>query len=92
MELARVGIISPICTLQSFHKTKQMVEKYAGESQSEMSTEAQNESVLLYHVSQLAKNFSGRMLRKLPFQAHAFFIQVRTVHFSKKNNRDLRPS
>lgn len=37
-------------------------------------------STTLLHVAELADGFSGRALRKLPFQAHAFFVQVRDDH------------
>jgi hypothetical protein len=30
----------------------------------------------LYQVAHATEGFSGRALRKLPFQAHAFFVQV----------------
>ncbi|CAN0520971.1 unnamed protein product, partial [Laminaria digitata] len=31
----------------------------------------------LVQIAQLAEGLSGRALRKLPFQTHAFFVQVR---------------
>lgn len=32
----------------------------------------------LLQIAELAEGLSGRALRKLPFQAHAFYVQVRT--------------
>ncbi|CAN0423945.1 unnamed protein product, partial [Ectocarpus sp. 8 AP-2014] len=34
----------------------------------------------LLEVARLAEGLSGRALRKLPFQAHAFYVQVRQRH------------
>jgi hypothetical protein len=33
-------------------------------------------SLILYRAAEAAEGLSGRALRKLPFQAHAFFVQV----------------
>jgi hypothetical protein len=43
-------------------------------------------STLLLQAAEAAEGFSGRALRKLPFQAHAFFVQVRLhAHVNAEN-------
>ena len=60
-ELGRVGIISPAQIFRSFLVAE--------------SVDASTAEKQLAHVAKIAEGLSGRALRKIPFQAHAFFCE-----------------
>eukprot|EP00743_Colponemidia_sp_Colp-15_P011866 GILK01013349.1.p1 GENE.GILK01013349.1~~GILK01013349.1.p1 ORF type:complete len:431 (+),score=74.91 GILK01013349.1:69-1361(+) len=64
-ELVRVGIISTKDPLLEFRRL-----------QAAAPDAATAESLCLQQISHACEGLSGRALRKLPFQAHAFFIQA----------------
>ncbi|GLH05260.1 Transitional endoplasmic reticulum ATPase TER94 [Gryllus bimaculatus] len=46
-------------------------------------SESTNTSLKLYDISKLSEGFSGRTLRKLPFLAHAYFVQKPSVSLTE---------
>lgn len=72
-ELIRVGIISkPVHGLQSFSFAIN-----AAEDQQEKDSKMRKDfdEILLLQCAKAAKDLSGRSLRKIPFQSHAFFVR-----------------
>ncbi|CAI5735821.1 unnamed protein product [Hyaloperonospora brassicae] len=83
-ELQRVGILQPSTQPLAMHQEqtrrratrKREVDHITGPSGAENGSE--DVSAKLWQAAEMADGFSGRALRKLPFQAHAFFVQTRT--------------
>ncbi|KAF1793373.1 P-loop containing nucleoside triphosphate hydrolase [Phytophthora cactorum] len=62
---------------------KAMVDQMTSPLGAENGNEDLELSMALLQAAELAQGFSGRALRKLPFQAHAFFVQTRTATASE---------
>ncbi|KAG7402240.1 Pachytene checkpoint protein 2 [Phytophthora boehmeriae] len=85
-ELRRVGIIQltefSLLSYQELSRRiasrKRVMDQMASLPGAETNSEDLELSMFLLRVSEMAEGFSGRALRKLPFQAHAFFVQTRT--------------
>lgn len=82
-ELQRVRILqpcsSPILSFSSLKKKEQSKKRLADQMNASSIEDGDSdltESAALIQVAEMATGFSGRALRKLPFQAHAFFVQV----------------
>ncbi|KAG1692119.1 hypothetical protein DVH05_025741 [Phytophthora capsici] len=84
-ELRRVGILQPttqpLFPYQELRRRrasrKRVVDQMTSTSSEENGTEDLELSMGLMQAAEMAEGFSGRALRKLPFQTHAFFIQSR---------------
>ncbi|KAF1324739.1 Thyroid receptor-interacting protein 13, partial [Globisporangium splendens] len=81
-ELRRVHIIKPcrrpLLPFSELRKKRVSRKRGADRMDSDSGTEGDDElelSTALLRVAEMTEGFSGRALRKLPFQAHAFFIQ-----------------
>jgi len=70
-ELMRVGIISPQQSLLDYKTIEHFKDSQ---------TEVTRSSVILQETSKRCEGLSGRVLRKLPFLAHAFFIQKEVIN------------
>lgn len=82
-ELERVQILSPpsfpILQFGSLRRKRASKKRLADQMNTGVVQGGERELELsnaLLQVAELSEGFSGRALRKLPFQAHAFFIQV----------------
>ncbi|KAL4172461.1 hypothetical protein KRP22_007625 [Phytophthora ramorum] len=90
-ELRRVRILQsstqPLFAYQELMRRKasrkRMVDQMARLSGAENGSEDLQLSTELLQAAEMAEGFSGRALRKLPFQAHAFFVQTRTPSTSE---------
>lgn len=69
-ELMRVGIITPKQNILDFRVVEEMKDH---------SIEATRTSIALYDTCKRCQGLSGRALRKMPFLAHAFFLQKPTI-------------
>lgn len=83
-ELCRVKIIHesayPILPYASYLKKKASRKRVAEKMANSLEVDGDDALALssaLLEVAKETEGFSGRSLRKLPFQAHAFFVQVR---------------
>uniref|UniRef100_M4B697 AAA+ ATPase domain-containing protein n=1 Tax=Hyaloperonospora arabidopsidis (strain Emoy2) TaxID=559515 RepID=M4B697_HYAAE len=72
-ELQRVGIVQPSTQLVVQHQ-----ERMRRRATSRSGTGGEVISLKLWQAAEMANGFSGRALRRLPFQAHAYFVQART--------------
>lgn len=87
MELQRVGILQqdtsstprspvlPHATLMTAQASRKRPAQYMADANGDVDSDVELSSALLRAV-EAAEGFSGRALRKLPFQAHALFVQV----------------
>eukprot|EP01116_Phalansterium_solitarium_P015043 TRINITY_DN33060_c0_g1_i1.p2 TRINITY_DN33060_c0_g1~~TRINITY_DN33060_c0_g1_i1.p2 ORF type:complete len:200 (-),score=72.27 TRINITY_DN33060_c0_g1_i1:17-616(-) len=66
-ELMRVGIITPRATLMDY-KAVELLQN--------VEHDATRFSMMLFEAARRCEGLSGRALRKLPFLAHAFFLQA----------------
>ncbi|KAG7389852.1 Pachytene checkpoint protein 2 [Phytophthora pseudosyringae] len=90
-ELQRVRIIQPstLPVLEYLELTrrlasrKRMMDQITSPSVAHNGCEDLELSTQLLQAAEMAEGFSGRALRKLPFQAHAFFVQTRTATVSE---------
>ncbi|ETM33078.1 hypothetical protein L914_19640 [Phytophthora nicotianae] len=90
-ELRRVGILKPstqpLFAYQELMRRKasrkRMVDQMTCPPGGENGNEDLELSLELLQAAEMAEGFSGRALRKLPFQAHAFFVQTRTATASE---------
>ncbi|KAG3008220.1 Pachytene checkpoint protein 2 [Phytophthora cactorum] len=90
-ELRRVRILKPstqpLFTYQELMRRRASRKRMVDQMTSPLGAENGNEdlelSMALLQAAELAQGFSGRALRKLPFQAHAFFVQTRTATASE---------
>ncbi|KAG6594301.1 thyroid receptor-interacting protein 13 [Phytophthora cinnamomi] len=85
-ELRRVGILQAstqaVCMHQELMRKTASRKRAAGQMTSPPGSEDLELSTELLQAAEMAEGFSGRALRKLPFQAHAFFVQSRTPSVS----------
>ncbi|KAJ3109069.1 Pachytene checkpoint protein 2 [Phlyctochytrium planicorne] len=79
-ELMRCGLIFPAFTLIDWRA----IELFSRE------TDASNLSHDLYEISGVCAGFSGRVIRKLPFLAHAVYLQTKTAVSPEKFMDALR--
>ena len=72
--------MQPLFTYQEILRRRSLKERVADQMASPPGAENGSEdlelSMQLLQAAEMAEGFSGRALRKLPFQAHAFFVQV----------------
>lgn len=85
-ELQRVNILRP--TTQRLFSYEELTRRVSLQNRTMDSrmVEAESDNILsleLLQAAETADGFSGRSLRKLPFQAHAFFVQSRTTSVSE---------
>ncbi|KAF1791865.1 P-loop containing nucleoside triphosphate hydrolase [Phytophthora cactorum] len=77
----------PLFTYQELMRRRASRKRMVDQMTSPLGAENGNEdlelSMALLQAAELAQGFSGRALRKLPFQAHAFFVQTRTATASE---------
>jgi cytidylate kinase len=94
LELQRVGIITSLEPLLAFDELPRLDDPDDSEGEQAVSiiescaiqdgkqdepAEKHALSLQLRHVAVITKGMSGRFLRKVPFHAHAFFVQTPTV-------------
>ncbi|KAK1944462.1 Pachytene checkpoint protein 2 [Phytophthora citrophthora] len=86
-ELRRVRILQPttqpLFAYQELMRRKASRKRVVDQMTSTSGTEDLELSMGLLQAAEMAEGFSGRALRKLPFQTHAFFIQSRTTTVSE---------
>ncbi|TMW65318.1 hypothetical protein Poli38472_007960 [Pythium oligandrum] len=99
-ELCRVGLIQgssqTLLTYRELQRKRASKKRVADQMASNGTFEGDEDLVVssaLLRVAESAEGFSGRSLRKLPFQAHAFFVQARTttvIDFIQSLSRTVR--
>eukprot|EP00697_Spironema_sp_BW2_P012215 gnl/Spiro4/28333_TR14017_c0_g1_i1.p1 gnl/Spiro4/28333_TR14017_c0_g1~~gnl/Spiro4/28333_TR14017_c0_g1_i1.p1 ORF type:complete len:375 (+),score=44.66 gnl/Spiro4/28333_TR14017_c0_g1_i1:196-1320(+) len=67
LELQRVGIVAPFQAIHEFSDLSAVADSHS------------DPSTVLCALAQRVQNMSGRVLRKLPFLAHAWFVQAETT-------------
>ena len=73
-ELIRVGIVSnSLQGLQSFSFAIDAVDQ---QREKNLTVKKDYDEILLLQCAKAAKDLSGRSLRKIPFQSHAFFVRL----------------
>lgn len=79
-ELQRVKILQPstqpLLTYQEIMRRQALKKRVTSLSGLDNASDDLELSMHLLQAAEKAESFSGRALRKLPFQAHAFFVQV----------------
>ncbi|KAF4041439.1 ATPase family associated domain-containing protein [Phytophthora infestans] len=86
-ELRRVRILQPstqpLFAYQELMRRKASKKRMVDQITSPPGNEELELSMELRQAAKMAEGFSGRALRKLPFQTHAFFVQTRTATASE---------
>ncbi|CAH0478008.1 unnamed protein product [Peronospora belbahrii] len=86
-ELRRVSILQSstksLLTYQEIIRRRSLKKRVADQMSDPFGAENSSDdlelSMRLLQAAEMAEGFSGRALRKLPFQTHAFFVQTRTT-------------
>ncbi|KAF9319676.1 Pachytene checkpoint protein 2 [Podila horticola] len=79
-ELQRAGIIQPNVALMDY-RTLQLHQQFSTNgSGASPSSDSETASTHLFRIAQAAAGLSGRSIRRLPFLAHAGFVQAPVAH------------
>ncbi|KAI9238823.1 MAG: thyroid hormone receptor interactor 13 [Podila humilis] len=75
-ELQRAGIIQPKVSLMDYRRLQLHQQFVNGANGSSPASDSEIASTHLYRIAQAAVGLSGRSIRRLPFLAHAGFVQA----------------
>ncbi|SBT35725.1 AAA family ATPase, putative [Plasmodium ovale wallikeri] len=82
-ELIEKGIISFTSKIPSYERVQKLLESEKNEENDEYTYGCE-----LLKCSKLSKGFSGRCLRRVPFQAYAYFCQATLRFYNSTNNNE----